>query len=482
MPITIGVQGGATLEVARAKVRGIASEKALESLQQIKTHLSQPGRDSGVLTLFNRTKTEPGSQMTLERKGWYQLFPRLFHKDKERLDDTRDALRTMLGNAGLHDALAELDDYLLNQGGHRNQIESGKMVEILDRYLPLHTGSTFEDLLTNAKVKRVQELGSGSYGKAFLVKVDGKECVLKRFKQSQLLSLTRSGSGRSNEAIGSYLTSKNYPDYLLRKVNIAQPTFYMVTVPKGNTREYQMVNPRAMRSLVRRSNAKCHGLVMPKAKGREVGKLIEQETLTHSEKKQFVKSTLQSIKGLNERGFVHRDIKPENSYFDRETGKTTLIDTGSLFKSSKDQVKHPGTEYLRSGFGTPLYVHPRAVRSENHGTETDLYSFGLMALEVDHPKAFNLLGPEIANQNRTTPDGVTIDWLQRRLDLEINRAQPGQVKNDLVALREDMDNPGKLSGFAMHCITMAGLPAEKWKDRDNAQQVYSQLGHLDRLQ
>jgi serine/threonine protein kinase len=476
MPIGIGVNGGLLRQVV---LEGVESKKALDSLQQIRTHLSQPGRHSGVLTLFNRTSKE--TEMTLERKSSFQL---LFQKE-ERLDDTVHALKTLLKSAGKDEAVVELDNYLSSQGGNRNRIESRKMLEILNRHLPKEAPSlddldkttriekgteapSLDGLYKKARIEKGKELGRGAYGTTFLVNVGRKEQVLKEFDKPQPLTLER--SSKSNEAMGSYLTSRKHPNYLTDKVNISQPTSYLISVTKDGREQYQMVTPHAMRRLVKDamrtgSTVMCHGIIMPKAQGKEVRKLIG-EGLSETDKKQVVRSTLQSIKGLNERGFVHRDIKPENSLYDRTTKTTTLIDTGTLFKTSKDQEKHPGSKFIGQFGGTMRYVHPRGLRGEEYGTETDLHALGVMALEVDHPGVFKLLGDPMLN-------GVTKEWLLKRIDQKIEDSP--QDKDKLVALRNDINNPGTISGFAMLCLEKAGLPKEDWGKRDWAQQTYSEL-------
>jgi len=120
MPIGIGVQGGS---LRHQTLESISSNEAFESLQQIRSHLSHPGRDSGVLTLHNRTSTD--TEMTLERKSSFQL---LFQKD-DRLDDTVHAMKTLLKQAGKDEAVAELEEYLKSQDGKKNRIESSKMSE-----------------------------------------------------------------------------------------------------------------------------------------------------------------------------------------------------------------------------------------------------------------------------------------------------------------------------------------------------------------
>ena len=471
MPIGIGVNGGLLRQTA---LENVSSDKALGSLQQIRSHLSQPGRDSGVLTLFNRSSTD--TEMTLERKSGLQL---LFQKD-DRLDDTVQAMKTLLKQAGKDDALVELDNYLSEQGGRQNRIESGKMFEILNHHLPpLEKGSSMENLRTLAKIETVKELGSGAFGSAYLARIDGKECVVKEFAEPQLLSLTR--TARPNEAMGSYLTSKKeaYSNYMTDKVNISQPTLYMVSQETEGKREYQMVTPHQMRTLVKEARQSgtevvCHGLAMPKARGQEVGKLIEDGTLTQSEKKQVIGSTLVSIKGLNERGFVHRDIKPVNTFFDKTSETSTLIDTGFLFKSSKNQDKNPGTESIQGhSAGSPLFMHPRALRDESHGTETDLYALGVMAMMVDHREAFSLLRQNLGMGD--LENGFSRDMLSKRLDLMIKETDEPKAKAALEAFRRDLDDPKTLSGFAMDCFEMTALPAELWKERDFAQQTYSSL-------
>ena len=459
MPIGIGVNGGL---LRHQVLEGVNFKEALQSLQNIRTHLSQPGRDSGVLTLFNRTSTE--TEMTLERKSSFQL---LFEK-KDRLDDTVHALRTMLTRAGKDEALTELDNYLESQGGKHHRVESSKMLEILNRHLPTKAPS-LDGLYEMAKIDKSKELGRGAYGTTFLVNVGRKEqVVLKEFDKPQPLTLDR--SSKPNEAMGSYLTSRKQPNYLTDKVNISQPTSYLISVKKDGREQYQLVTPHTMRRLVKEaketgSTVMCHGIVMPKAQGKEVRQLI-RDGLNETEKKQVVRSTLQSIKGLNERGFVHRDIKPENSLFDRETGTTTLIDTGTLFKTGKDQEKHPGTKFIGEYGGTMRYVHPRGLRGEEHGTETDLHALGVMALEVDHPGLFKLLGEPMLS-------GVTKEWLLKKIDQKIE--DNPRDRDKLEALRDSINNPDTISGFAMLCIEKAGLSKDDWSNRGWAQQAYTQL-------
>ena len=130
------------------------------------------------------------------------------------------------------------------------------------------------------------------------------------------------------------------------------------------------------------------------------------------------------IKGLNERGFVHHDLKPANIFFDKnvdkKSGTTTLIDTGMLFKTPKDMETEKHPQYIGGHGGTGLYMHPRALIGQKHGTETDLYAVGVLALEVDHPKAFGHLQAAMTRQN-LEPEGITREWLLDQLNAEITK-------------------------------------------------------------
>jgi serine/threonine protein kinase len=428
-----------------------------------------------VLTLVNRTSD--GTEMRLERKSNLQLW---LVDDPDRLHDTCQAMKTLLTNAGLKDAVGDLENYLAQQGGYHNRIEAGRMLEILSNHLPpLEKGcASLDEVLDHAKIDTVKELGRGANGTAFLATMDDRDCVLKRFDEPQRLSLKRGSA--PNEAMASYLTSKKNLDYP-NDVNIAQPTFYLISVGNEANREYQMVNPHTMRSLVKNATKsdyeiQCHGLIMPRASGEEVEGLLERGELGEAEKKQIVRGTLLSIMGLNARGFVHRDLKPANTFFDREAGKTTLVDTGSLFKSNKT------VRYIEgSTFGDFRYMHPRSLAGKRHGTEADLWALGMMALQADHPLAHKRLASAMTTQNFNN-GGVSLEWFRNKLDMEIERFQVDETdpqslatKNDLQALRDDIEDQQKLSQFAMTCFTQAKLPSSFWQKMENAQQTYAAL-------
>ena len=415
-------------------------------------------------------------------------------------------------------------------------------------------------------VKTTEKLGGGGFGEVWKGEYEGEECVVKLMVPGQM---TRERlPGRLNEAMAMYLVSnkEEYKDYS-KDVHIVPPSHYLITVVKdGQRQDDRLVEPKVLREILKDNDSTvvCLGLIMKKAPGEDVSRLMRNGQLTEeSEKKQFIKGMLESIKGLNERGFVHHDLKPGNTFFDKKDdktpGTTTLIDTGMLFKMPKDRDTEEHPQYIGGHGGTQLYMHPRAINGQKHGTETDLYAVGVMALEVDHPKAFGHLTNVIKLQN-VKPEGVTRDWLveqveakikqlapeikelepeMKALEAEIKKLEPGikqleeeigklraeieelnpdnkipddqksprlkdlearrkeleapleelkaplkelearlnvlEDRKDLEALRKELGDPDKLSGFAMQCFEKTRESPERWNDREWSQQTYSEL-------
>ncbi|WP_375754409.1 serine/threonine-protein kinase [Corallococcus exercitus] len=79
---------------------------------------------------------------------------------------------------------------------------------------------------------------------------------------------------------------------------------------------------------------------------------------------------------IHQRGCVHRDIKPGNIFLS-PGGRATLLDFGILWE-------HRGDEATRSGLrlGTPSYMAPEQARGEPVDGRADLYSLGLVLLEM----------------------------------------------------------------------------------------------------
>lgn len=86
----------------------------------------------------------------------------------------------------------------------------------------------------------------------------------------------------------------------------------------------------------------------------------------------LMRQALRGLETLHQLGFVHSDIKPANIMLDR-LGYAKLVDYGRAVMINE----HTG--FL---LGSPLYMAPETHRREPSSVQTDLYSIGLVGLEL----------------------------------------------------------------------------------------------------
>lgn len=537
-----------------------SKEEAQQALAQIQTHLSRPGKASGVLTLVNRTKAD--GELSLTRKNAFQLWGR--GGGNQRLNDTTFAIGTLLRNAGLTQAEQELNQYLSQDPKrHGNRVSAREMLALLNAHLakpdaesehmggqepaaglahpdlpkppanalveegtmsvlrelmqqsqssgdipdiddleptlakgwqqlaspppalePLKypgsdlypakaEGRSLNEVLKNAKIVISDDksggdpaLGQGTFGIVKQIQMEGsaEALVIKTFKADEATTLTLQRGHTGNEAMAAYLTSKRDPDYG-RKINVVQPEYFLIS--SGG--RFLMVDPLGLRALIKASPAnqiKCHGLVMKKAPGEEVAKQEKHLTLEH--KKQVFKGTLDAIRQLNNRGFTHRDIKPANTFFDPQTAKVSLIDTGMLNKATKSD---PASRQMTARAGSPAFMHPRVMTGKPYGTEADLYSAAMMALDLIYPSVKNEAWKFAAPIYKKIREGEFVNPQDRFFDkvslitriettlaeaTELNRKRPGAV--DEVALNSfltELKDPNSFASYLVDCFEMA---------------------------
>ncbi len=535
MPVGITAKGAQTNHLQN--VNNLSAEDATKALEHIKGHLSIKGKAKGVLSLVNRTQA--GTEMQLKRKNGFQLFLKGM-KNQRLNDTQKaiDTLLRRAGLPDAAEKLAQ--HLKGKDANHHNRVSARQLLEILREYLPDRASETdspavdidevlapavgdkpqdpamtiaedslfeasadfemdvierqiqpqasaprtlvqpaqpdasnsLDELLAKEGVVQGRLLGSGAFGAAHEILLNGTPCVLKTFKKDHGQKLSLDRGARPNEAIAAYLTSKKDPVFA-SQVNVAQPEYFLVSV----NQQFQKVNPIGLRALIK-SNAPgqvlCHGLIMPKAAGEEVHE--QAGRLTPEQRRQLTIGTIQSLKQLNQRGFVHRDLKPENMYFDKATGTTTLIDTGMLHKVSKHKQ---ASRYIRTFGGTPLYMHPRAVTGLRHGAETDLYAAAVMALELEHPIARKYtdqivkLLRDLRKKGDTLDTGISAAALYTLIGRDLANRHPQSAA--LTRLKDAINNPKTQAGFAMMCFEYANRPATDWADRKKAQAMYDRL-------
>jgi serine/threonine-protein kinase len=86
----------------------------------------------------------------------------------------------------------------------------------------------------------------------------------------------------------------------------------------------------------------------------------------------IMRQALRGLETLHDLGFIHSDIKPANIMVDR-LGYAKLIDFGRAVMLNEK------TSFL---LGSPLYMAPETHRREPSLAQTDIYSVGLVGLEM----------------------------------------------------------------------------------------------------
>ncbi len=99
----------------------------------------------------------------------------------------------------------------------------------------------------------------------------------------------------------------------------------------------------------------------------------------------ILRRVLRALETLHDQGFVHCDIKPSNIMIDR-LGYPKVIDYGRA-NTINEQIS-----FL---LGTPLFMAPEIHRREQTMVQSDLYSIGLVALEMLRGEPL-LKGPKIS--------------------------------------------------------------------------------------
>lgn len=148
--------------------------------------------------------------------------------------------------------------------------------------------------------------------------------------------------------------------------------------------------------------------VMPYVAGRSMAGRIEADgALNASEARRILGEVASALAAAHAKGIVHRDIKPANVLFDDESGRALVADFGiSAVLPSKDSPHSMRLTQTGMAIGTPQYMSPEQILSEEVTDRSDIYAWGLLAYELLTGKpTFSLTTPQelVAAHLRDTP-------------------------------------------------------------------------------
>jgi serine/threonine protein kinase len=86
----------------------------------------------------------------------------------------------------------------------------------------------------------------------------------------------------------------------------------------------------------------------------------------------IMRQVLRGLESLHAHGFVHSDVKPDNIMIDR-LGYVKLVDFGRAVRTN---------ERMAFLLGSPLYMAPETHRREPSLVQSDLFSLGLVGIEM----------------------------------------------------------------------------------------------------
>eukprot|EP00928_Gymnodinium_smaydae_P028809 TRINITY_DN21873_c0_g1_i1.p1 TRINITY_DN21873_c0_g1~~TRINITY_DN21873_c0_g1_i1.p1 ORF type:complete len:954 (-),score=181.30 TRINITY_DN21873_c0_g1_i1:178-3039(-) len=198
-----------------------------------------------------------------------------------------------------------------------------------------------------SKYKKIQLLGQGSFGAAYLVQQRGTPEVRLVAKEVRLGHL----SEKEREATLAEAE-------LLRQVAHPSIVGYVESFFEGT---------------------RLH-IVMEYADGGDLAGKIrqkreEEETMRESRIMLIVAQLLLALQHIHARKILHRDLKPMNIFL-------TKRDEVKLGDFGVAKLLEGSAAGAQTQIGTPLYLAPEVLKQETYGTKSDLWSLGVVTYEL----------------------------------------------------------------------------------------------------
>eukprot|EP00040_Diaphanoeca_grandis_P004450 m.28785 g.28785 ORF g.28785 m.28785 type:complete len:529 (-) comp15985_c0_seq1:695-2281(-) len=198
---------------------------------------------------------------------------------------------------------------------------------------------------TNFDIIRV--IGSGGYGKVFLVKKNtgrdkGKLCAMKVLKKATII--------RSSKDVSHTKAERNI-------LSLVKHQFIVDLLYAFQT----------------------HGklyLILQYVGGGELFTYLDREGMFYEDSARFyIAELMTALEHLHSLGIVYRDLKPENILLQND-GHVVLTDFGLC----KESIQ--GDERTNTFCGTIEYMAPEILNREGHGVEVDWWSLGALLFDM----------------------------------------------------------------------------------------------------
>ncbi|XP_062254065.1 serine/threonine-protein kinase PAK 6 [Platichthys flesus] len=161
-------------------------------------------------------------------------------------------------------------------------------------------------------------------------------------------------------------------------------------------------------------------VIMEYLQGGALTNIVSETRLNEEQIATVCEAVLQALAYLHSQGVIHRDIKSDSILLTLD-GRVKLSDFGFCAQISKDIPKR------KSLVGTPYWMAPEVISKSPYGTEVDIWSMGIMVVEMvdGEPPYFSEtpvaamkrlrdeLAPTVRNVSQVFP--VLKDFLDRML-------------------------------------------------------------------
>ena len=192
------------------------------------------------------------------------------------------------------------------------------------------------------------------------------------------------------------------------------------------------------------------GIIMPKFNFNLQDSIINKFFKKRKQKIIFIHHLLSAVAFLHDNNIIHRDIKSENIMINNE-GLPVLIDfsIAKFLFHHNDYNNHTKISKNHTGdIGTPTYMAPEVYHNKSYGTNIDIWSLGIVILEIILNKQLPVVKDKAAfrlvkNLKLTLPDKPIPNLIRKMLTEDPNKRPEARnlLENTQLFKKYDLSTP-----------------------------------------
>jgi eukaryotic-like serine/threonine-protein kinase len=164
---------------------------------------------------------------------------------------------------------------------------------------------------------------------------------------------------------------------------------------------------------------------------RNLRAVINEKKLSYDQKHHLLVQLLKALNIAHQNNIVHRDIKPENILVNSNY-ELKIADFGLAIALNDTALTNKS-----SIVGTPGYMSPEQIKGDNISTQSDIFSAGIVALEL-----FTGTNPFIGKNINETINNI-LSFREESISDKITSLSPAVQQSILMMLRKNPQERGK---------------------------------------